>query len=118
MGHHDDGISVADADRHEAAANAFAADLLLPAEILRGINWESTGNEDLARLVWDWGVSTDALCRRLNALTSQIPTLVAQWASWPTQRLLRWHLSIDSELDEITTRMELACQRRFPLSLQ
>jgi hypothetical protein len=118
LGHHDDGISAADADRHESAANAFAADLLLPADTLRGIGWDSMPDEDLARLVWDWGVSTDALCRRLNALTGHIPAPVARWAAGPTQRLLRRHLSIGSELDEITTRMEQAAQRRFPLSLQ
>lgn len=118
LGHHDEGISRAEADRHEAAANAFAADLLLPAETLKGIDWDSMGDEDLARLVWHWGVSTDALCRRLNALTGQVPTCVARWADGPTQRLLRHHLSIDSELDEITMRMDQASQRRFPLSLQ
>ena len=118
LGHHDDGISEADADQHEAAANAFAADLLLPAESLKGIDWDSIGDKDLARLVWDWGVSTDALCRRLNAVTGQVPACVARSAVGPTQRLLRHHLSIDSELDAITTRMEQSSQRRFPLSLQ
>jgi Zn-dependent peptidase ImmA (M78 family) len=118
LGHHDDGISQATADNREAASNAFAADLLLPAETLKDVDWDSMGDEDLASLVWDWGVSTDALCRRLKALTGQIPTSVARWAAGPTQRLLRHHLSIDSELDEITTRMEHASQRRFPLSLQ
>jgi hypothetical protein len=118
LGHHDDGISEAEADRHEAAANAFAADLLLPAETLKGIDWDSIGDEDLARLVWHWGVSTDALCRRLNALSGQIPTCVARWAVEPTQRLLRHHLPTESELDEITMRMNQASRRRFPLSLQ
>jgi Zn-dependent peptidase ImmA (M78 family) len=118
LGHHDDGISEAEADRHEAAANAFGADLLLPAETLKGIDWDSLDDEDLACLVWRWGVSTDALCRRLNALTGQIPTCVARWAVEPTQRLLRHHLQTESELDEITTRMDKASRRQFPLNLQ
>lgn len=118
MGHHDDGISEAEADRREAAANAFAADLLLPAESLDGIGWDSIAGQDLARLVWDWGVSTDALRRRLNALTGQVPAPVARWAAGPTQRLLRRHLPIGSQRDEITIRMDQAAQRRFPLSLQ
>jgi Zn-dependent peptidase ImmA (M78 family)/transcriptional regulator with XRE-family HTH domain len=116
--HHDDGISEQEADRHEAAANAFAAELLLPADTLKGLDWESIGDEELARLVWDWGISTDALSRRLCALLDQSPTQVARWAAGPTQRLLRRHLSIESELDEITSRMDEAAQRRFPLSLQ
>jgi Zn-dependent peptidase ImmA (M78 family) len=117
-GHHDDGISELEADRHEAAANAFAAELLLPAETLKTVNWESTGDEELAGLVWDWGISTDALCRRLCTLLGQSPARIARWAAGPTQRLLRHHLSIESELDEITARMDEAAQRRFPLSLQ
>lgn len=117
-GHHDDRISASKAEAHEAAANAFAAELLLPAEPFKGIRWDSISDEELACLVWDWGVSTDALCRRLNALTGQVPEVVARWSAWPTQRLLRHHLPIESELDEITARMEHASQRRFPLTLQ
>jgi Zn-dependent peptidase ImmA (M78 family)/transcriptional regulator with XRE-family HTH domain len=118
MGHHDDGISEVEADKHESAANAFAAELLLPAVTVKSIDWESTGDVKFAQLVWDWGVSTDALCRRLGAVLGQVPARVTYWASGPTQRLMRRHLSIESELDEITTRMEEASQRRFPLTLQ
>jgi Zn-dependent peptidase ImmA (M78 family) len=118
MGHHDEGISDAAAHTHEAAANAFAADLLLPADLLRSFDWESVSDEGLAALVWDWGVSTDAMCRRLSTLFSQVPARIARWAAGPTQRLLRRHLSIDSEHDEITVRIDEACQRRFPRSLQ
>ena len=117
-GHHDEGISQNEADQHEAAANAFAADLLLPAQILGSEDWDSISDEQLAGLVWTWGVSTDALARRLNALLGHVPERVAYWASHATQRLLRYHLSIDSELDAITERMDEASQRRFPLTLQ
>jgi Zn-dependent peptidase ImmA (M78 family) len=117
-GHHDDGISKNDADQHEAAANAFAAELLLPTADLKSVEWDSIGDEGLADLVWSWGVSTDALCRRLCALLDCVPERVARWAAYPTQRLLRHHLTIESELDEITCRMDVASQRRFPLSLQ
>jgi transcriptional regulator with XRE-family HTH domain len=117
-GHHDGGLTQADADQHETAANAFAAELLLPAEDLMSVEWDSTGDEELAVLVWSWGVSTDALCRRLSAILGYTPKCVARWAAHPTQRLLRHHLAIGSELDEITARMDAASQRRFPLSLQ
>jgi Zn-dependent peptidase ImmA (M78 family) len=116
--HHDDGINEREADRHEAAANTFAAELLLPAESLKNIDWESAGDEELAGYVWAWGISTDALCRRLCTLCGHSPARVAQWAAGPTQRLLRHHLPVESELDEITARMDAAAQRRFPLSLQ
>jgi transcriptional regulator with XRE-family HTH domain len=118
MGHHEDDTSHAEAGKREAAANAFAADLLLPAETLMSVNWGSIGEKELAGLVWAWGVSTDALSRRLCALLGQVPALPARWAPSATQRLLRRHLSIGSEIDEITIRMDEACQRRFPLRLQ
>lgn len=118
MGHHDDGLNQNDADQHEAAANAFAAELLLPAAALRTVQWDQIGDDDLAGLVWSWGVSTDALSRRLYSLLGYTPKCVAHWAAHPTQRLLRQHLHIKSELDEITARMDAASQRRFPLNLQ
>jgi len=119
QGHHDDEISEGDADKHEAAANAFAAELLLPAADLKKVDWGPISDERLAGLVWSWGVSTDALCRRLSTLLGPYTSAcVTRWAAHPTQRLLRQHLRIESELDEITTRMDAAAQRRFPLSLQ
>lgn len=117
-GHHADGISEQDADQHEATANAFAAELLLPAGLLKTLSWDSMDDGALADLVWSLGVSIDALRRRLDALLGYAPDCVARWADHPTQRLLRHHLTIDSELDEITARMDAASQRRFPLSLQ
>lgn len=117
-GHHDDGISQPESDQHEAAANAFAAELLLPAAELREVRWHSISDEDLAWRVWIWGVSTDALCNRLRALFDEVPDVVARWAGHTTQRLLRYHLAIESELDEITDRMDAAAQRQFPRSLQ
>jgi hypothetical protein len=117
-GHHDDGISADESDQHEAAANGFAAELLLPAGIVQGEDWAPMGEARLARIVWQWGVSTDALSRRFSALVSQAPDVVARWASQPTQRLLRYHLPPESDHDQITRRMDQAAQRRFPLSLQ
>ncbi len=118
MGHHEDRIGELEADQRESAANAFAAELLLPAETLNAINWDSVTAEQLAALIWDWGVSIEALCNRLHMLTGHLPPLVTQWSAFPTQRLLRYHLLIESGLDQITTRMEHAAQRRFPLALQ
>ncbi len=118
MGHHEDGIGESEADQRESAANAFAAELLLPAETLQAIDWESAAPGQLATFVWNWGISVEALCNRLHALTGHVPALVAQWSAFPTQRLLRYHLLIESELDQITARMEHAAQRRFPLALE
>ncbi|WP_239332191.1 ImmA/IrrE family metallo-endopeptidase [Frankia sp. CiP3] len=117
-GHHDQGFSAAERDQREAAANAFAAELLLPRESLAVIDWDRYEAAGLADLVWRWGVSTDALARRLHALNGYVPDVVREWAGQPTQRLLRRHRAPNSGKDEITLRMDAAAQRRFPLTLQ
>lgn len=115
---HDQVLSKADWDSREMAANAFAAEVLLPRELLDPIDWDDTDASGLADLVWDWGVSTDALSRRLKALRGSLPTVVQTWAKQTTQRLLRRRWRSDSGRDEITLRMDAAAQRRFPVSLQ
>jgi transcriptional regulator with XRE-family HTH domain len=117
-GDHEDGIGPVEADRREAAANAFAAELLLPASELKKFDWDSITDKQLADHVWRLGVSTKALCQRLFVLLDSAPERVAYWAAFPTQRLLRHYLPVPSELDEITARMDAASQRRFPLALQ
>lgn len=118
LSHCGDEVGESKADRREAAANGFAADLLLPAEVLNGIGWDSIDEEDLACHVWNLGVSIDALCRRLKVVTGSIPPTLARWSGQPTQRLLRHHLPSNPERDEITVRMDQASQRRFPLAVQ
>jgi len=118
LGHHDDGLTVAEWNQHEAVANAFAADLLLPREVLAEVDWDKVDATRLASLIWLWGVSTDALARRLNALNGSMPGVVREWSGQPTQRLLRRHWQPDSGDDEVTLRMDAAAQRRFPLALQ
>jgi Zn-dependent peptidase ImmA (M78 family)/transcriptional regulator with XRE-family HTH domain len=116
LGHHAraDGESVG--SDTEMAANAFAAELLLPAGTLRGIDWSTLSAAALAALVWGWGVSTDALRRRLDSLRIQVPDTVAGWAAQPTQQLLWRHWGGSRE--EITRRMDDAATRRFPVALQ
>ncbi|ONH33324.1 helix-turn-helix domain-containing protein [Pseudofrankia asymbiotica] len=118
LAHHDQGLPEVERDRHEAAANAFAADLLLPRALLAPVDWDSLDAAGLAEILWQWGVSIDALARRLNALNGQLPPIVREWAGQPTQRLLRRHWAVDASFDEITLRMDAAARRRFPLPLQ
>jgi hypothetical protein len=117
-GHHDQEIDDATRDQHEAAANAFAADLLLPRSLLATVDWDGIDAAGLAEVVWRWGVSTDALARRLSAATGDLPPVVREWAGQPTQRLLRRHRPPGADIDEITLRMDAAARRRFPLALQ
>jgi Zn-dependent peptidase ImmA (M78 family) len=100
----------------EAAANAFAAELLMPAERVKAVHWEEMTSGRLAMLIWDWGVSTTALANRLQSLSIRPPAVVDEWAGQPTQRLLRRHGQRPGH--EITRRMDDAATRRFPLGLQ
>ena len=106
-------------DADEATANAFAAELLLPTEMVSAFDWAGLTANDLAERVWEFGVSTDALATRLRALRIDRADLVDDWAAQPTQRLLRRHWHGQSDVvDEITSRMDDASTRRFPLALQ
>ena|SRR5947209_5820204 len=54
-----------DVSGEERAANAFAAELLMPEELLRA---EHARNPDREALCWRFGVSSAALARRLSEL--------------------------------------------------
>jgi hypothetical protein len=102
----------------QAAANAFAAELLMPSGQIEAIGWESLTAARLAGYIWDWGVSVEALGNRLDSLLGYVPAVVDEWSAFTTPRLLRYHLLAGSDFDEIAVRMDDAVQRRFPLSLQ
>ena len=116
-------------EEHEHAANAFAANLLLPAAVLRATDWTQLEPNELAQLVWDLGISTDALERRLKHLSVPTSPQVSELLRQPTQRLLRHHWrprkspsrgigQVDPFIDEISDRMDAAATRRFPSPLQ
>lgn len=104
--------------RRESEANAFAADLLMPAADLRDRDWRSTTAADLALLVWGLGVSTEALATRLRWLRIDAPESVFELLAQRTQGLLRRHLGFVEPGDPITARMDAASRRHFPTWLQ
>lgn len=112
------------ADGQEAAANAFAAELLLPKSLLAATDWQVISPADLAQFVWDAGVSCEALMRRLISLQLSMSPRVRKLLDGSTQRLLREHLGdvgnhhFRLPIDLITERMNASAVRRFPLSLQ
>lgn len=118
-GHTDTGITDRTRDLHEWAANNFAAELLMPAEEMHAHDWANMSASALATLVWDLGVSTKAVANRVAALKIPASRTVDDWASQPTQRLLRRHWQPPEFFsDPITERMDAAAVRRFPRSVQ
>lgn len=103
-------------DACESQANAFAAELLMPAEDFRAQDWLHMTREELASLLWEWGVSTTAVKNRLSGLQIQVPTGIAEVLEFTTQKALRYYWSGAKQAfrDPITERMSLAAQRHFP----
>lgn len=104
----------------EVSANAYAAELLLPEQMLRAIDWLTLSSADFASDLWNWGVSTDAVKRRLAALRIVPGGEVRELMDLSTQKVLRRHWTGgDSSMwvDSITDRMERANTRRFPAEL-
>ncbi|WP_297746444.1 ImmA/IrrE family metallo-endopeptidase [uncultured Tessaracoccus sp.] len=100
--------------REESAANGFAAELLLPQEEMRALDWTTVSPENLAALIWGWGVSTQTVKFRLDTLRLQVSPQTQSLLDLTTQGLLRRHWKHDAVGDAITERMTLASARRFP----
>ena len=100
----------------EAPANNFAAELLLPAAVLREMTWMELSVAELARRVWDWGVSVAALRNRLDSLRIPYSAVIHEWCApgRTTQRLLRRGGCGEG----VSERMAAAVERKFPLRLQ
>lgn len=103
--------------RAEGRANAFAAELLMPESRLRAIDWASVDAEELGDLLWDLGVTTDALCRRLTSLNISLPAAVGEWLEMATPTFLRHKAFPASRWTDVTDRERSARTRRFPTTL-
>ncbi|MBO3089428.1 helix-turn-helix domain-containing protein [Cellulomonas dongxiuzhuiae] len=101
-------------EKDEAAANAFAGELLMPARMMRESGFPGIGAEDLAQWIWERGVSVEATAHRLNVCGIRASDAVREWASQPTQRLLRRHWRSGEPGDAISERMAAAADRHFP----
>lgn len=101
----------------ERRANVFAAELLLPSSLLKQCHWEVATAVQVADLVWESGVSTDALRRRLTFLGTRLSPSATQALALKTQGLLRRHWFAPEGGDPIAERMQNAAARRFPAHL-
>lgn len=102
----------------ERAANAFAAELLLPRSLLDTVTWDSATAADVADFLWRYGVSTHALRNRLVNEGITTSTEATEALAMTTQALLRAHGSLNSDgSDPVSARMTACSQRHFPTKL-
>lgn len=106
----------ANTDACEGQADAFAAELLLPAAEVKARDWENISREEFASLLWHWGVSTSAIKNRLATLRVTVPLHLTELLDWNTQKVLRYYWRGNRRMycDHITDRMTQAAQRHFP----
>ena len=75
----------------EWPANQFAAEFLLPEQLMRETNWKAMSERELALFLWSHGVSTEALRKRLDTLDLPTSTQVASSLNRGTVTVLRRH---------------------------
>ena len=104
--------------RDENAANAFAAELLMPEVMVRSMSWTDPNPHLIAEHVWKMGISTQALRARLDYLRPPVSDAVRSILEMPTSRLIRDSLlSSVASSDDVTERMARSARRRFPQHL-
>lgn len=105
----------------EDAADAFAADLLLPRDVVLKMASEATSVEGLARFVWETGVSTPALRNRLAYLHQDVSPDIQEALELSTPKLLRAGAQAIGDgfagASAISERKQEAAVRRWPADL-
>jgi Zn-dependent peptidase ImmA (M78 family)/transcriptional regulator with XRE-family HTH domain len=102
--------------RHEAGANKFASELLLPRELVASIEWRSADRDVLGRFLWSTGVSTKSLANRLAALGFPVSADVERALAEKTQRVLSQSTIFSgvSSAELVAARSQDSSARRFP----
>lgn len=107
------GAPVANSRTVERAANAFAAELLMPRLELECIDWDLILPDAIAEYLWAVGVSTKALASRLTSLKLPVSPLTRKTLSLPTRSLVSQFFSADV----IAARVARSASRRIPTDL-
>ena len=110
-----EGIPPQDGKAAENMANAFAADLLMPVEIIRTVDWAQAKAATVARVSWELGVSARALEVRLRHLGVTPSEEACSALAGPTDALMRTSLasSVAAPAD-VSARVQYSARRRFP----
>lgn len=102
----------------EGPAYDFASDLLLPASIMRTVDWTTTTRVAVVNFIWDHGISTKYLQTRLQKLGLSARPEVWELLKNSTFDVLKAPLEGRkfSSVD-VAARTQRAAERRFPDSL-
>lgn len=117
--HHSTYDSRGRVQQDEKAADRFAAALLLPASSLADIE-ALPDEQSTASLIWELGVSTEAVRNQLRVAKRTPNTRVATALAKTTPRLLRDNLAAiagSAARDLIVQRAQVTSARRFPVGL-
>lgn len=104
---------------HEAPANEFAAEFLVPAHQIRQIDWTHMSRHEFALWLWDAGVSTHVMRTRFRQLDIAVSDAVRDALRLTTPQLMRAHVDeirshTPSHGDPIWERENATTGRQFP----
>ncbi len=119
LGHHTSDVSAKRIQRDEKAADNFAGGVLVPNEVLEQFD-SPPDARSVAQLVWNLGVSTEAIRIQLRKAKRPLTTPVAEALSKSTPLLMRQNvtaLATSGEANPIVAREQAASSRRFPVTL-
>ena len=122
LAHHEvTGTKGTDNDANERAANAYAAELLLPKQVMNDLDWEHGDNRLVADFVWHQGVSTTAVRNRIDSLKKPAPHELRDALTLSTIKFLRTYSETwdphEVGARSIAERKQAASARRFPPEL-
>lgn len=119
LGHHNGDSDPGEAD--EVPANRFAAELLMPEELVVRENWLRMDEPAVAEFLWRTGVSTKALSIRLGSLGVPVSAEVVAALKRRTLDLLRAHASEErvaiGGVKQLIVRQQQSAARVFPAAL-
>lgn len=121
LGHHGGNVR---ATQNEQPADRFAAELLLPNDLMNSQDWAGMDVADLVRFVWSAGISTHALRLRLRELRLAPSPALEAGLELSTPTLIRAHQQLlagtkgePGMLDPPTVRAQQSSGRRLPIGL-
>ncbi|WP_216896065.1 helix-turn-helix domain-containing protein [Nocardia alni] len=97
----------------EAPADQFAAELLLPEDLINQQDWRQMDEPGVAKFLWQTGVSTMALKNRLASLEVRVSVEVVAALKRTTPNLIR----ANADVRELITRQQQSAARIFPTVL-